>query len=79
MTHVVYRSEGGHLELLWWTDDAVTHTRISGYCDEPTAAGDPFGYVGAGGQNVVLYRGVDGHVHSLYWAMGRPDTTTCRA
>ncbi len=71
MKHVFYRCEGGHLQQLWWTDGSVGQGRISGYCGEPRADGDPWGYpVHPNGQNVVLYRGVDGHVHSLYWSDG---------
>jgi hypothetical protein len=33
------------------------------------AAGDPFGYVLADTQHIV-YRGVDGRVHELWWSAG---------
>lgn len=72
MTHVFYRTADGHIEELWWPgSEAVSHGRITGYNKEPLAAGDPFGYpVPTIAQNIVLYRGVDGHVHSLYWSSG---------
>lgn len=71
-THVFYRSEDGHVEELFWAGtDPVSHGRITGYCGEPLAAGDPWGYpVRPSAQNIVLYRAVDGHVHSLYWSDG---------
>ncbi|HQK60832.1 MAG TPA: metallophosphoesterase [Dermatophilaceae bacterium] len=72
ITHVFYRTADGHIEELWWPGaEAVSHGHITGYCDEPLAAGDPQGYpVTTTAQNIVLYRGVDGHVHSLYWSDG---------
>ena len=72
ITHVFYRSPDNHIEELWWPgSEAVNHGHITGYCDEPLAAGDPHGYpVTTTGQNVVVHRGVDGHVHSLYWSDG---------
>lgn len=72
ITHVFYRSPDNHIEELWWPgSEAVNHGHITGYCDEPLAAGDPHGYpVTTTGQNVVVYRGVDGHIHSLYWSDG---------
>ncbi len=71
-SHVFYRTADGHIEELYWVGvEPVGHGRITGYCDEPLAAGDPWGYPSrTGGGNVVLYRGVDGHVHSLYWSDG---------
>ncbi len=72
VTHVFYRSDDGNIEELWWAGAGeIGHGHITGYCEEPLAAGDPGAYpVTTTGQNIVLYRGVDAHVHSLYWSDG---------
>ncbi len=72
INHVFYRSPDSHIEELWWEGTGeVSHGHITGYCGEPLAAGDPHGYpVTTSNQNIVVYRGVDGHVHSLYWSDG---------
>jgi hypothetical protein len=37
----------------------------------PTAAGDPAPYINTNtGENIVAYRGSDGHIHTLYWSTG---------
>lgn len=73
-THVVYRSSDGHLHELWWPGaEAVSHGRLTGGSGVPLAGGDPYGYAVAGsGLNIVLYRGVDACIHSLYWTSGAP-------
>ena len=51
--------------------DPVQTACLTEYVEAPLAAGDPSSYpVTTAGQNIVVYRGVDGHVHSLYWADG---------
>jgi hypothetical protein len=72
MNHVFYRSADGHIEELYWSGtDAVGHGHITGYCGEPLAAGDPSAFgASPANVNVVVYRGVDGHIHSLYWSDG---------
>lgn len=72
MNHVVYRDDhGGIHELSWTGDGAVSHGDISRYVEAPLAAGDPCGYpVTSSPQNIIVYRGVDDGIHSLYWADG---------
>lgn len=71
-SHVVHRTDGGGLSELFWTDGPVTHAALLDHVKgAPPAAGDPVAYgVEAGGQSIVVYRGEDGHIHSLYWADG---------
>ena len=71
-SHIVYRRADGHLqELFWMGVDPVQTACLTEYVEAPLAAGDPSSYpVTTAGQNIVVYRGVDGHVHSLYWADG---------
>lgn len=75
MNHIIYRGDDGRLHELSWTGtDAVSGVCLSDYVEAPRASGDPCGYpvTTASGavQNVVVYRGDDGHVHSLYWSDG---------
>jgi hypothetical protein len=79
--HVIYRSGDGHLHELWWTGSNppghgdLTALSVSG---TPTAAGDPAPYINTNtGENIVAYRGSDGHIHTLYWLTSA--TTTCLA
>ena len=67
--HVVYRGVDGHIHELWWDATngwgTVDLTAITGNC---ATAGDPAGYVfAAQGTQHVVYRGVDGHIHELWW------------
>jgi calcineurin-like phosphoesterase family protein len=67
--HVIYRSGDGHLNELWWSGpDPVSHGDLTQQSSTPEAASDPSPYVDTRrGDNIVVYRGRDGHVHSLYW------------
>jgi hypothetical protein len=42
--------------------------RLAGRDVAPAAVGSPSGFVGPDGTAVVLFRGDDRHIHSLYWA-----------
>ncbi len=68
--HVVYRGVDGHIHELWWSDDANwNYADLSGQTGAPPAAGDPAGYAWEGDQTQhVMYRGVDGHIHELWWS-----------
>jgi hypothetical protein len=70
--HIVYRSGDGHLHEL----DCVGVTPITyggnltAAISAPKAAGQPSGFAGSGGINIVAYRGVNDHILGLYWAEG---------
>jgi hypothetical protein len=75
--HVVYRKSNNHLHVLWWAGaEAVSHVDLTASVvapafPAPPAAGDPSAYLDtARGNNIVVYRADDGHIHSLYWAGG---------
>jgi hypothetical protein len=76
--HVVYRGVDGHVhELLWGTDPGVHHNDLTSLTGAPNALqsdpserhflGHPSAYVFDATQHVV-YRGVDDHIHELWWA-----------
>lgn len=71
-SEIFYRDAQGDLHELSRRADGVTATAdLSAYVDAPRAVGDPYPYLdSARGQQVVLYRGTDRHVHSLYWSTG---------
>jgi hypothetical protein len=67
--HVVYRAVDGHIHELWW--DAANGwgtgdlTAVTG---ATPPAGDPSGYsFEATYTQHVVYRGIDGHIHELWW------------
>ena len=71
--NIVYRDTDGRLHELW--RDAAGQTGTTNLTDAaagaPTASGAPASYADtAAGQQVVVYRGDDGNVHSLYWSTG---------
>ncbi|MEO8553308.1 MAG: hypothetical protein ABI678_25220, partial [Kofleriaceae bacterium] len=70
--HVIYRAEDGHLEELWWTGpNPPGHGDLTTPIAAPHCAGNPTAYQKTTtGENVVIYRGVDRHVHGLYWLTG---------
>ncbi len=66
----MYRGVDGHIHELWWSDDANwNYADLSGQSGAPLAAGNPAGYAWEGDQTQhVMYRGVDGHIHELWWS-----------
>jgi hypothetical protein len=70
--HVIYRTTEGRLHELWWTPvDAVGHGDLTGLSDAPRPAGDPVAYVDTLRlDNIVVFRGTDQHIHSIYWSTG---------
>jgi hypothetical protein len=75
--HVIYRGDHGHLHVLWWSGgDPDQHADLHDsivppVAPAPPAAGDPSAYLDpARGDNVVVYRGTDQQIHSLYWSDG---------
>lgn len=69
---VIYRSRGRHLRSLWWTGTNPPGTEdLTIPSGAPLAAGDPAPYINTKtGENIVAYRGTDGHIHTLYWTTG---------
>ncbi len=72
--HVIaYRDTSGHLHELWRRDatGATGTTDLTANAGAPSASGNPFGYVDTRRNTVILlYRGGDGTVRSLYWSTG---------
>ncbi|HKO59218.1 MAG TPA: hypothetical protein VJ276_25350, partial [Thermoanaerobaculia bacterium] len=71
--NIVYRDTSGRLHELW--RDAAGRTGTTNLTSiapgAPNASGNPFSYVDTTAVlELVLYRGSDGHVHSLYWSTG---------
>lgn len=77
--HVTYRTSNGHLHELWWQGaGAVGHGDLTATGGFVAAAGDPWPYYDTiRGNNIVTFRGTDGHIRSLYWgatlALGQDD------
>jgi hypothetical protein len=70
--HVVYLGTDNHIHELSWENGWSTND-LTAATNAQTAAGNPNGYVftanGVSGMHVV-YRGVDSHIHELYWQNG---------
>jgi hypothetical protein len=69
---VMYRRQDGHLITMWWQGQgAPGHEDPTAAAAAPLAAGDPAPYFDpVRGNHIVVYRGNDGHIHSLYWSTG---------
>jgi hypothetical protein len=72
--HVIYRGRDGHLHVLFWIGiDSVRYEgqAMTTMASAPPAKGNPSAYVDTDHVvNVVVYRGEDDHIHSLFWATG---------
>jgi hypothetical protein len=73
MSHdICYRDTSSRLHELW--RDTQGHTGTTNLTDNagaPKATGNPFAYVDTSRNTVILlYRGDDGTVRSLYWSLG---------
>ncbi len=77
--HVVYRTADGHLHELWWQGQGgVGHGDLTAQAGAVPAGGDPSPYYDPiRSTNIVVYRGTDRHIRSLYWgpdgAIGEDD------
>jgi hypothetical protein len=73
VNNVVYRDEEGRLHELWQKGSESGTSNLTELADNAIRAdGDPTSYLDTtDGLEVALYRGTDGHVHSLYWSTGR--------
>jgi hypothetical protein len=75
--HVAYRSSDGLLHIIFsagGTDPAHYEgpltTAVPG--GAPLAVGDPSLYFDSSNQNIVVYRGADSNIHSIYWSLDAP-------
>jgi hypothetical protein len=70
--HVAYRADDGHLVELWWQGaEGVGSNDLTAAAAAVAATGDPCAYYDStGGSNIVVFRGTDNHIRSLYWASG---------
>jgi hypothetical protein len=71
-TSIVYRDGNGHMQNLFMDGSGQRSLLdLSTLTGARKASGDPFTYVEASPNNlVILYRGDDNHVHSIYWGPG---------
>jgi hypothetical protein len=67
--HVVYATADGHIhELYWQGPGGVGHGDLTSQIHAVPSAGDPWPYYDpARSTNIVVFRGTDGHIRSLYW------------
>ncbi len=70
--NIAYRDTFHHLYRIWRDAEGLTGMRnLTVAANAPVAAGNPFGYVDpTTNSEILLYRGSDGNVHSLYWSTG---------
>jgi hypothetical protein len=70
--NIAYRDTSGRLHELWRDGQGGTGTtNLTANANAPTASGHPFAYVDtARNTEILLFRGGDGTVRSLYWSTG---------
>ena len=70
--NIAYRDTSGRLWELWRDSAGRTGTtNLTGNAGAPAATGDPFAYVHhQSNTEILLYRGTDSRIHSLYWSTG---------
>lgn len=69
--NVCYRDTSGHLDETWRSLSGMGTADLTANARAPGAQGNPFLYYDpAGDQVVLLFRGGDSHVRSLYWMFG---------
>ena len=67
---VVYRTRNNSLQVLRWKGTDLPETENITPADAPLALGDPAPFVNRKtGHDIVVYRGTDRHIHTLYWAL----------
>jgi hypothetical protein len=76
---VIYRRSNGHFQSLFWIGQGTPGTEdLTAPSGSPPAAGDPAPYINTiTGENIIAYRGTDGHIHTMFWtgpgAVGHDD------
>ena len=70
--NIAYRDTSGRLHELWRDAQGATGTtNLTANAGAPKAAGNPFAYVDTSrNTEILLFRGSDGTVRSLYWSTG---------
>lgn len=70
--NIAYRDTSGHLHELWRNAQGATGTTdLTANAGATAADGDPFAYLDSStNSEIVVYKGTDGNVHSLYWSTG---------
>ncbi|MDQ4036775.1 MAG: hypothetical protein M3313_00105, partial [Actinomycetota bacterium] len=81
--HVIYRSEDGHLNEIWWVPGpggVPAHIDLSVWALAPLAADKPtaFAVEGTTRQHVV-YRGTDNQMHEIRWGSDPDERTLPRS
>ena len=72
---VAYRGTDRHIHILYWATGAagVGHNNLTGFVGAPKAAGDPVAYyMPHADVHQLTYRGLDGHLHELWWLGTNP-------
>jgi hypothetical protein len=72
--HTFYRDNTRHIHIIWWDGaGGLGHDDATALTSAPPAAGDPSAFLDTTrGENLIIYRGNDGHVHNIYWTGGDP-------
>jgi len=66
-----YRDTSGHMNEIWRDPNGQGTTDLTANASAPGAQGNPFTYFDpAGNQVVLIFRGADNQVRSLYWMFG---------
>jgi len=70
--YVIYRTDSGRIEeLYWYGQGSVGHGNLNPAGSVLAAASDPVAYANTRtNESVVVYRGTDNHIRSLYWTTG---------
>jgi hypothetical protein len=69
--NVAYRDTAGHMNEIWRGPHGQGTTDLTANSGAPAARGNPFTYFDpVGNQVVLLFRGADDQVRSLYWMLG---------
>jgi hypothetical protein len=71
-TAIIYRGVDGDLHRLYCALGPVGHDDLTAASGAPRPAGEPSAYITPSGEQNVVYRGVDRHLHGL-WSTG-PNT-----
>jgi len=69
--NVAYRADSAHLCEIWRDPARMGQSDLSNLASATGAKGNPWFYFDpSGNQYILLYRGTDDQVHSLYWLSG---------
>ena len=69
--NIAYRDTAGHMNEIWRDPRGQGTTDLTANAGAPAREGNPFTYFDpAGNQVVLIFRGADNQVRSLYWMFG---------